>query len=275
VKPDISAGSRGDPLQARSPRLYWLFCWYLRWLFWRKFDAVRVSRTGMPPVGLDRPLIIYSNHPSWWDPTLYLLLAAIAFPRHDAFGPMDAKALDKYGLFRKFGVFGIDPATQAGAAEFLRVALRVLAPGGLRGGKRIGSMWITAEGAFTDPRRRPVELRGGIAHLARRVPHAVMLPLAIEFGFWNESRPEVLVRFGAPIETGRHLGVAEWTTSLEQALTATMDVLAAESMTRDPDLFVPLLRGAAGLGGIYDWYRRLRGLARGQWFDTRHESVRR
>jgi 1-acyl-sn-glycerol-3-phosphate acyltransferase len=262
-----------DPLRERSARLFWLFGWYLRWLFWRKFDAVRVSRSGEPPVLAGRPVIIYSNHPSWWDPTLYMLLAALVFRGHDSFGPMQSKALDKYKFFRRMGVFGIDPTTQAGAAEFLRVAARVLAAPGP--GMRPGAMWITAEGAFTDPRRRPVELRAGIAHLARRIPDAVIVPLAIEFGFWNESRPEALVRFGVPIETGRHLGVAEWTACLEQALTASMDSLTAESMTRDPALFRSLLWGGAGLGGIYDWYRRLRGLARGRWYDTRHESVRR
>jgi 1-acyl-sn-glycerol-3-phosphate acyltransferase len=269
----MTTAASADPLRARSPVLFWLFGWYLRWLFWRKFDAVRVSRTGEPPVGMARPVIIYSNHPSWWDPTLYMLLAAIAFRDHASFGPMQSRALGKYAFFKKLGAFGIDPTTQAGAAEFLRVAARVLAPVDTGSPRGLGAIWITAEGAFTDPRRRPVALRAGIAHLARRTPDAVILPLAIEFGFWNESRPQVLVRFGAPIETGRHLGVAEWTACLEQALTRNMDLLAAESMARDPALFRSLLRGGAGLGGIYDWYRRAKALARGEWFDTRHESA--
>ena len=257
-----------DPLRARSASLFWLFGWYLRWLFWRKFDAVRVSRGGEPPAPLERPLIIYSNHPGWWDPTLYMLLAAVMFRGHDSFGPMQAAALGKYRFFRKLGVFGIDPSTQAGAAAFLRVASRVLST-------PRGALWITAEGAFTDPRLRPVVLRSGIAHLARRMPEAMILPLAIEYSFWNESHPEVLVRFGVPMMGGRHLGVAEWTARLEQALTETMDALAVESTARDPALFRSLLRGGAGLGGMYDWYRRLRGLAQGHWYDTRHESARR
>ena len=36
-----------------------------------------------------------------------------------------------------------------------------------------------------------------MAHLARRVPGAVILPMAVEYTFWNESRAEALVRFGA------------------------------------------------------------------------------
>ena len=63
-----------DPLAARSERAFRAFGWYLRWYFWRKFHAVRLSRAGVPEAAPDRPLIIYSNHPSWWDPAMYMLL---------------------------------------------------------------------------------------------------------------------------------------------------------------------------------------------------------
>ena len=132
-------------------------------------------------------------------------------------------------------------------------------------------LWITAEGAFTDPRRRPIHLRPGIAHLARRVPGAVILPLAVEYTFWNESKPEALARFGTPIGSGGGT-VADWTPRLEAALAETIDALAAESMQRDPALFQPLLRGATGVGGIYDLWRRSRALAAGRRFDPRHED---
>ena len=252
-----------DPTRVRSDTMFWLFGWYLRWFFWRRFRAVRLSRGGVPDIPAGRPLIIFSNHPSWWDPALYILLQAELFPGRRGFGPMDEAALGKYRLLARMGVFGIETGTPRGAARFLRTSL-----GLLRDPRTV--LWITAEGAFTDPRTRPVRLRPGIAHLARHVPGAVLLPLAIEYSFWNESRPEVLVRFGTPIETGRERGVAEWQGVLEGALTAMMDALAAESATRTPGLFVPLLRGGAGVGGIYDAQRRVRALLAGRRFDPTH-----
>ena len=51
-----------------------------------------------------------------------------------------------------------------------------------------------------------------------------------------------------------------------------MDSLAAESAERDPSLFQPLLRGGAGVGGIYDLSRRLRAWASGRRFDPSHEQ---
>lgn len=254
-----------DPIARRSGPLFWLFGWYLRWYFWRRFHAVRLSRGGIPRPPPGRPLIIYSNHPSWWDPAMYILLCNRLFPGRAGFGPMDAKALGRYGILERMGVFGIELDTPRGAVRFLDTSLRVLSnPSNI--------IWVTAEGAFTDHRARPVRLRPGLAHLARRVPGAVILPLAIEYTFWNESRAEALARFGDPIETGRDRNVAEWTMHLEAELTRAMDALAAESAQRNPALFQPLVRGGSGVGGIYDLWRRARAWAAGERFNPSHEG---
>ena len=253
----------GQILARRSPTLFRLFAFYLRWYLGRQFHAMRMSRTGQPRAFPGRPLIVYSNHPSWWDPAVYILLCDMLFPNRAGFGPMDASALGKYGVFERMGVFGVHQQDPRGAAVFLRTCLAVLEdPGAM--------LWITAEGAFTDPRTRPLSLRAGLAHLARRVPGAVILPLAIEYTFWNESRPEVLVRFGEPLLSDRQGSVAEWTERLEHGLAVTMDALAAESLTRNPALFTPLVRGGAGVGGIYDSWRWLRATANGRRFDPSH-----
>ena len=254
-----------DPLARRSPFLFWAFGWYLRWYFWLRFHAVRISRSGLPRPPPGCTVIVYSNHPSWWDPALYITLATILFPGRAGFGPMDAEALGRYGVLERMGIFGIDLGSPRGAARFLDTSLRVLA-------NPTSMLWITAEGAFTDHRSRPVRLRPGIAHLARRVPGAVILPLAVEYGFWNESKPEALVRFGAPIPTGRDRSVADWTAHLEAELTRTMDALAVESGQRDPTLFDRLLGGRAGVGGIYDLWRRIRTWAGFRRFDPSHEG---
>lgn len=255
-----------DPLALRSPFLTGAFRLYLRWYFWRRFHAVRLSRAVLPGMAAGRPLVIYTNHPSWWDPALLLLALPKLFPGRRGFGPMDAGQLERYALFRRMGVFGLEASGAGGAARFLRTARYGLAQPGT-------CLCITAEGDFVDPRLRPVRLRPGLAHLARLVPDAVFLPLALEYSFWNESRPEALMRFGLPLEasgsTGR--GIGEWNAMLEDGLVAAMDGLAAESSARDAALFRPLFRGTSGVGGIYDLWRRGRGAFRGTRFDTSHE----
>ena len=253
-----------DPLAARSPILLTLFGWYLRfWYVPRHFGAVRVSRMGLPHVPPGKSLVIYSNHASWWDPAMYILLGLALLPDRIGYGPMETRELKRYGLLRRMGVFGIDPSSPRGAAAFLQTARRVLAD-------PRGTLWVTAEGRFTDPRPRPVTLRPGIAHLARHAPDLVFLPLALEYTFWNESRPEALARFGSPLafEAGRDPAVV--IAELTLALTETMDALAAQSAARDPSAFLPILRGGVGVGGIYDLWRRLRAWSAGRRFEPGH-----
>jgi 1-acyl-sn-glycerol-3-phosphate acyltransferase len=243
---------RPDPLANRSVVLLTLFGWYLRWWYVpRHFGAVRLSQAGSPQVPEGKSLVIYSNHASWWDPAIYIVLGLSLLPERIGYGPMDATELERYRLRRRMGVFGIDTRTRRGAAEFLQTGRRVLA--NLR-----GILWVTAEGRFTDPRRRPIKLLPGVAHLAQHVPDLVFVPLAVEYSFWNESRPEALARFGPPMLVTNELDLAETLAELTKALTDTMDDLAQESMTRDPALFRLVLRGKAGVGGIYDLWRRLR-----------------
>ena len=256
----------GGPLARRSPFLIAAFRLYLRWYFWRKFHAVRLSRASAFSLHLGKPLVIYCNHPSWWDPAVLLLTLPHLFPGRRGFGPMDEEQLGRYRMFRRMGLFGIDGG-RGGAVRFLRTALAGLA-------EQHTLLCITAEGSFTDPRTRPVTLRPGLAHLARRMPDAVFLPLALEYSFWNESRPEALMRFGTPVDASLAPGqsVAEWQAALEAGLEAAMDSLAIESMTRNPLLFKRLFRGTAGVGGVYDLSRRVRAAAHGRPFDPHHEQ---
>lgn len=258
-------GSDAERRIARRSNIYFrVFALYLRWYVGRRFHAIRLSRTGKPqdPAG---PLIVYSNHPSWWDPTVYILASDMLFRHRASYGPMDQKALGRYGLLERMGVFGVAQNDRRGGAQFLRTCAAIL-------GRPNAMLWITAEGEFTDSRTRPISLRAGLAHLARRIPGATILPLALDYTFWNESRPEILLRFGSPLYSSRDGSIPEWTRRLEQALTDTMDHLAAESITRNPALFTPLLHGFAGVGGIYDIWRRLRAVAAGRRFDASHEG---
>ncbi|WP_428489299.1 lysophospholipid acyltransferase family protein [Rhodopila sp.] len=262
-----TAVSPEDPIALYAPRLFRAFGWYLRWFFWRNFHAVRIARDGGLTVAADRPLIIYSNHPSWWDPALFMLLASTIVADRRGFGPMEAEALARYKLFRRLGVYGIDTASRQGAVRFMVTSLRILSQPGT-------ALWITSEGRFTDCRTRPTRLRPGLAHLARRVPGAMIVPLAIEYTFWNERKPEALLRFGSPIEAdgGRSLDIAGWNALLEQRLSETMDDLAGSAISRDPGRFRRLLSGRAGVGGVYDVGRRMAALAHLRRARLAHES---
>lgn len=250
-----------------KPLLRW-FTWYSRRYLRRHFHSLRVSVRGLPLGGSGLPLVIYSNHASWWDALVGLVLKEEFLSERNGFAPIDAKALEQYGMFRKLGFFGVDQGTRRGAGQFLRTAETILHdPNAL--------LVVTPQGRFADVRERPVRFAAGLGHLARRVERAVFLPMATEFVFWEERLPEILVRFGAPVEIKRgepgvYFDAKSWTSWLEQKLTATQDALAAEAQRRNPEDFQVVLSGGAGQGGIYDWWRAAKAKLRGEPFRKEH-----
>jgi len=231
----------------------------------RDFHAVRLARPGWPDLPAGRPVIVCLNHPSWWDPAVLIVFGTTRFADRPGYGPIDAAMLRRYPFLGRIGLFGIEPGTRHGAAEFLRTGLAILRD-------PAAMLWVTAEGAFTDPRLRPVRLQPGVAHLLRRAPQAVVVPLALEYPFWDERTPEALARFGAPIDGTAFMGLsvgqanARLTTELQQ----TMDDLAADAVSRDPARFLRLLEGRAGVGGVYDLWRRGRAWLSGRPFHAGH-----
>ncbi len=227
----------------------------------QRFNAVRISKSQRPDLAASRgkPLIIYSNHASWWDPLVCLQLAAHFFPDRRHYGPIDAGDPGTYRYFERMGFFGVEPGTARGARRFLTSAQVILA-------QPESALWLPAAGRFTDPRERPVQVLSGIGHLASRMRPAVLLPLAVEMPFWEARSPEALARFGEEIPTGdADLRASDWTTVLEDALESTLEALAAESIARDPGRFEALLGGVPGgrEGGISGAWRRFRERLKG------------
>jgi 1-acyl-sn-glycerol-3-phosphate acyltransferase len=221
-------------------RLLTLFHLYARWYLWRHMHAIRVN-TLRPPKLEGLPVIVCMNHPSWWDPLVALTLALRLFPERTHYAPMDASALSKYAFFERLGFFGVEAGRASGAATFLRRGSAILS--------RADSMlWVTAQGAFRDVRERPVDLRGGVGKLVAGNSPVAVLPVALEYVFWDERFPEVLVRFGEPL-INPELSV------VSSALQQTQDALAAVAMTRDPAAFETFAGGRTGVGGIYGLWR--------------------
>jgi 1-acyl-sn-glycerol-3-phosphate acyltransferase len=258
-----------EQLPPFSRSLHHWFMVYVRWYLRRHFHALRVLRGEGPiptqPTLADRPVIIYTNHPGWWDPLVFLTVAQELYPNRMSYGPIDAGALGKYRFLERIGFVGIEAGTRRGAATFLRTA---------RAASRRSDVifWITAQGAFADPRQRPLEIRPGVGHAMAGMTQGLIVPLAVEYPFWNERLPEALVAFGEAIDgaAAPARDAAAWTTLLAARLEATQDRLAAAAAERNRAKFHTLLTGKVGVGGIYDLARRAGAWRRGERFDASH-----
>src|SRR6185503_18564952 len=103
------------------------FALYCRHYVRRHFHSLRMLQGGRFQRTAGRPLVIYLNHASWWDPLVCLLLSRKLLPGFDSFAPMEAPMLGRYGFFKHLGFFPVEPGTTVGARQFLRTAHSILA----------------------------------------------------------------------------------------------------------------------------------------------------
>lgn len=252
-------------LPTSSRRLQRLFAFYVRQMMRRSFRAVRVGYPNRPESTDNQPLIIISNHPSWWDPLVCLCAATTFFKNRKHYAPIDAEALEQYQFFRRLGFFGVEQDSHRGAATFLRTSNRILS-------SPESVLWMTPQGAFADVRRRPVKFKSGVGHLAKGLPAVAVIPFAVEYVFGEERLPEIWARFGPRVESGsaERLNAAQWTAKLAGALETTQDLLAADVIDRRGENYEVLLAGGAGVGGVYDLWRRAKAWMRGEKFHPEH-----
>jgi 1-acyl-sn-glycerol-3-phosphate acyltransferase len=240
--------------QISAPTL-WFFRRVAKRYFRRHFRSVMAQQLHLLREA-EGPLIVYGNHSSWWDPLLMILIARVALPGRRHYAPMDAAALARYPIFRRLGVFPVELATGRGAAMFLRTAEAVLRSGGV--------LWLTPQGRFADPRMQPLQFKPGLGTLSVRMRNVLLVPMAVEYTFWNERLPEALMRIGQAVAVPADASAEQATKRLEQALAAEMQTLRESSIQRDASAFETVLQGGRGSGGMYAVIRRLRAALTGK-----------
>ncbi len=250
-----------------SPRLLALFMAYLHWYVPRHFHALRIAHAERFPADA-QPLIVCINHPSWWDPLTILMVSRFLAPRRFAYAPMEADALDHYGFFKRIGAFPVDNNSSRAGAQFLRQANAILA-------KPDAILWMTPEGHFTDIRRRPIVWKTGTAALTRHIAECTVVPLAIEYTYWEERLPEILCSVGEPMQFNRrHAATNEArNAALESAMAAAQEDLATRAMKRDAALFTPVFAGRAGVSASYDLWQRMQSALRGKPYIAEHGTI--
>jgi 1-acyl-sn-glycerol-3-phosphate acyltransferase len=236
---------------------------YVRRFINKNFNAVRIAgRHHVEPLP-PGPIVCFANHPGWWDPLTAVLITDQLFPGRRFFAPIDAEALTRYPILDRLGFYPLARSSVTGTKQFLLQSRELLK-------SPETTLWLTPTGKFTDVRRSDPFMEG-LASLVDRDFSGTLLAMAIEYTFWNERFPELLVEFGAPIDCGELPAQrSERTRVFEDCLAKAQASLAERAMARDPAAFSTLAIGRAGIGGFYDAWRRATAWVRGQPFQARH-----
>jgi len=241
-----------------SRPLLTLFRFIVRGYFRRHFHAVRLrgEEHFAAAAQAKGPLILYANHIGWWDPMVAFLLAEKFMPTQRHFAPMDADALERYGILKRVGVFPVEMNSGRGAVQFLRTGEAIVTGGGV--------LWVTPQGKFVDPRETALEFKPGLAALAARVAASAgvcrVLPLAIEYPFWDERLPECLLLTRQEIQVSPGETAEAIEARLVSELQLAMEELKQMAIRRDAAHFETIAHGSTGAGGFYALGQRLKAM---------------
>jgi 1-acyl-sn-glycerol-3-phosphate acyltransferase len=217
---------------------------------WSHFDRVWLKIDGPLPHPADGPLIVYLNHPSWWDGYMaFLLSRAVLRDRFQPFLMMEERELLRYRFFAWCGCFSIDRQHPRAAARSMAYVGRMLSE------RRDRALWIFPQGKITPPERRPLALYPGVAHAARRVAPVTLCPVALRYEFRGEQRPEAFLRVGPLHHADAALDTRALNAEVAQRLTAAVDALRDDLNAGQLADYQVLLRGRPGVNRLFDALR--------------------
>ena len=216
-------------------------------------NQVRVQGLGRLRVELDREpggTLFLANHSCWWD--LFLVHTLNEAIPVDGYGMMEHFNMVRFGFFRRIGAFSVDRTDPASVRASLDYAA------GLLRAPRTG-VWVFPQGKIESNDTRPLAFQPGIRALVRRSGRVRVVPVAFRYDFWQDERPEALVRFGEPTVVDRP-DLPALIPTWEGRLTAELDALRAEALPQDPARFDSI---AEGRRSVSDTYARLRARVQG------------
>lgn len=196
-------------LPARESRLFiTVFDLYCRWLFWRRFDSVRVKTEYKPADG--QKTIYYLNHSSWWDGLIPFLLNEKYF-HQNARGMMEDTQLNRYPFFRRMGVFSINLSSARSSMQSLRYAIRSM-------DRPNAALYIYPQGRIVPFSTDGLEFKKGIGWMAKKMPQIDLVPVGIYIHTKESDKPRLEINVGSNVSVSRNKPTNDINRRLEDEL---------------------------------------------------------
>ncbi len=187
---------------------------FLPWMR-RRIAGVHIAGLPQAPAG-NRPMILVSNHVSWWDGFLLHAIHRALRPAAPLYTIMLESELQKWPLLRALGCIGIDPGNASSVGRALG-ALRE------RIDRRPDSVVMYfPQGSIRPSHARPLGFKRGIELLCRHIPNADVLPVGIHFEPLNTPSSHVFMSAGTLVPA-RDVS----STQLERAVEHELDSILA------------------------------------------------
>lgn len=192
------------------------------------------------------PTILFSPHCNWWDGIVMYNITHRIFHKEIR---LMIEELNRFPLLRRGGGYSVNKKSPQSAMKALQYSVDVV-------GDIKNILCIFPQGIIRPPHFRPMIFQTGLAYIAqnaaKRYGKVNLVPVALDYCFLRDNRPEVIVEFGERIElTNASIDRKQLTHMLERSLETICDkqmhTIAEGDLDNHKILFKQHLK----------WYRRI------------------
>lgn len=142
----------------------------------------------------DTPIILFAPHHNWWDGMVGYNICNRIFKKEIR---LMIEELNRFPLIRRGGAFSVNKKSPQASMPALKYAVEVMED-------LNNILYIFPEGIIKPPNHRPLQLQTGMTYIAekavKKYGKVALMPVAVNYYFLRDNRPEVLVDFGDIIE---------------------------------------------------------------------------
>lgn len=141
----------------------------------------------------DYPTILFAPHSNWWDGIVAYTVCNRICKKEIR---IMIEELNRFPIIRRGGGYSVNKKSPQSAMESLKYSVRVL-----KDPKSV--LYIFPQGVINPPNHRPLEFQSGLAYITQKAVKEYgkvnLLPVAVNYFFLRDNRPEVLVEIGENI----------------------------------------------------------------------------
>ncbi len=140
------------------------------------------------------PTIMYAPHSNWWDGIVAYNICNRIFGKEIR---LMVEELNRFPLLRRGGAFSVNKKSPQASMTALNYAVDVLAD-------LNNILYLFPQGIINPPNFRPIDFQTGLVYVAQKAVKKYgavnLVPVAVNYFFLRDNRPEVWVEFGKSIE---------------------------------------------------------------------------
>ena len=140
------------------------------------------------------PTIMYAPHSNWWDGIVAYAICNGICKRQMR---LMVEELKRFTLLRRAGCFSINKKSPQASMESLKYAINEIADTRC-------NLYLYPQGIIKPPNFRPIEFQSGLAYIVdkavKKYGRVALIPVAVNYFFLRDNRPEVFVELGERIE---------------------------------------------------------------------------